>query len=346
MTIQADTSTRTRAGTGDGYQIEAHDLVKTYPKGVRALDGLSFAVPAGTVFGLLGPNGAGKSTTVKILTTLAQADSGTATVAGLDVRARAAQVRHAIGVVAQRSGADPMATGRENLLLTGRIQGLRGRDARGAGRRAARPVRPGRRGRPARPHLLRWHAAAAGRGAGPDQPAAGAVPRRADRGPGPGVAHGHVGRDRAARRRRRAHHPADHPLPGGGRPARQPPGHRGPRAHRRGRHARRAQGPAPRRRRAHRPRRSHRTRQAACRPGSGCPPSARSGWTATTSAPAPTRARPPCRPSSPRSTTPGVPVRAATVARPSLDDVYLRHAGRRFADADQSPATASTGGAR
>jgi ABC-2 type transport system ATP-binding protein len=126
MTIQADTSTRARAGTGDGYQIEAHGLVKTYPKGVRALDGLSFAVPAGTVFGLLGPNGAGKSTTVKILTTLAQADSGTATVAGLDVRARAAQVRHAIGVVGQRSGADPMATGRENLLLTGRIQGLRG----------------------------------------------------------------------------------------------------------------------------------------------------------------------------------------------------------------------------
>jgi ABC-2 type transport system ATP-binding protein len=127
MTIQADTSPAARAGTGAGYPIEVHDLVKTYPKGVRALDGLSFAVPAGTVFGLLGPNGAGKSTTVKILTTLAQADSGTATVAGLDVRAKAARVRHAIGVVAQRSGADPMATGRENLLLTGRIQGLRGR---------------------------------------------------------------------------------------------------------------------------------------------------------------------------------------------------------------------------
>jgi ABC-2 type transport system ATP-binding protein len=127
MTMQADTSVRSRADTRAGYPIEAHDLVKTYPKGVRALDGLSFAVPAGTVFALLGPNGAGKSTTVKILTTLARADSGTATVAGLDVRARAAQVRHAIGVVAQRSGADPMATGRENLLLTGRIQSLRGR---------------------------------------------------------------------------------------------------------------------------------------------------------------------------------------------------------------------------
>jgi len=127
MTMQADTSARVRAGTGADYPIGAHGLVKTYPKGVRALDGLSFAVPAGTVFALLGPNGAGKSTTVKILTTLAQADAGSATVAGLDVRARAAQVRHAIGVVAQRSGADPMATGRENLLLTGRIQGLRGR---------------------------------------------------------------------------------------------------------------------------------------------------------------------------------------------------------------------------
>ena len=108
--------------------IEAHDLVKTYPKGVRALDGLSFAVPTGTIFGLLGPNGAGKSTTVKILTTLAQADSGRAVVAGLDVRTQASRVRHKIGVVGQRSGADPVATGRENVLLSGRIQGQRGRD--------------------------------------------------------------------------------------------------------------------------------------------------------------------------------------------------------------------------
>jgi ABC-2 type transport system ATP-binding protein len=65
---------------------------------------------------------------VKILTTLARADSGAALVAGLDVRARPEQVRRAIGVVGQRSGADPMATGRENLVLTGRIQGLRGRE--------------------------------------------------------------------------------------------------------------------------------------------------------------------------------------------------------------------------
>ena len=128
MTMDTAMSVPGRTATVTAPAIEAHDLVKTYPKGVRALDRLSFAVPAGTCFALLGPNGAGKSTTVKILTTLAQADSGTAVVAGLDVRAKAAQVRYSIGVVAQRSGADPVATGRENILLSGRIQGLRGRD--------------------------------------------------------------------------------------------------------------------------------------------------------------------------------------------------------------------------
>ena len=128
MTTDTAISAPAAAACGTAFAIEAHDLVKTYPKEVRALDGLSFAVPAGTVFALLGPNGAGKSTTIKILTTLAQADSGTAVVAGLDVRARPARVRHLIGVVAQLSGADPVATGRENMILSGRIQGLRGRD--------------------------------------------------------------------------------------------------------------------------------------------------------------------------------------------------------------------------
>ena len=125
MTSPAEAFAPAHAG-GGALAIQADGLVKTYPKGVRALDGLTFGVHPGTVFALLGPNGAGKSTTVKILTTLAQADAGTASVAGLDARARAAEVRHAIGVVAQRSGADPMDTGRENLLLSGRIQGLRG----------------------------------------------------------------------------------------------------------------------------------------------------------------------------------------------------------------------------
>lgn len=86
--------------------IEVRDLTKTYPGDVRALEGLSFAVEPGTVFGLLGPNGAGKSTTVKILTTLSRPDAGEARVAGLDVLKQPDQVRHAIGCVAQRSGAD------------------------------------------------------------------------------------------------------------------------------------------------------------------------------------------------------------------------------------------------
>ncbi len=108
--------------------IEASDLVKTYPGDVRALDGVSFAVEAGTVFGLLGPNGAGKSTTVKILTTLSRPDSGQARVAGIDVLRQPDRVRQSIGCVAQKSGVDPQATGRENLTLQGQLYGLGGRE--------------------------------------------------------------------------------------------------------------------------------------------------------------------------------------------------------------------------
>jgi ABC-2 type transport system ATP-binding protein len=107
--------------------IEATSLVKTYPKGVKALDGVSFGVAAGSVFGLVGPNGAGKSTTVKILTTLSRPDSGAAEVAGIDVLRRPDDVRRAIGCVAQKSGVDVQATGRENLLLQGRLYGMGGR---------------------------------------------------------------------------------------------------------------------------------------------------------------------------------------------------------------------------
>ena len=111
--------------------IEANALTKTYPPDVQALDGLSLAVPAGTIFGLLGPNGAGKSTTVRILTTLSRPDGGSARVAGLDVLAEPVRVRHAIGVVAQRHGLDPEATGRENLTLQGEFYAITGADLRG-----------------------------------------------------------------------------------------------------------------------------------------------------------------------------------------------------------------------
>ncbi len=111
--------------------IEARQLVKTYATrgrkhGIRALDGLDISVPRGMIYGLLGPNGAGKTTTVKILTSLARPDSGTARVEGIDVLAQPGHLRQVIGVVAQRSGADPTATGRENLMLQGRLYGLRG----------------------------------------------------------------------------------------------------------------------------------------------------------------------------------------------------------------------------
>ena len=107
--------------------IEAHDLTKTYGKRVRALDGLTFSASAGAVFALLGPNGAGKSTTIKILTTLSRPDSGHARVAGIDVLADPARVRRAIGVVSQKPSFDPAATGRENLVLQGQIYDVTGR---------------------------------------------------------------------------------------------------------------------------------------------------------------------------------------------------------------------------
>ncbi|USA04716.1 ATP-binding cassette domain-containing protein [Streptomyces lydicamycinicus] len=119
--------------------LEAVDLIKTYSAGrnkppVTALQGLSFAAAKGTVFGLLGPNGAGKSTTVKILSTLSAADSGSARVAGIDVAAKPDQVRQAIGFVAQKPGTDPMATATENLLLAGRLHGMSRVDAKARAR--------------------------------------------------------------------------------------------------------------------------------------------------------------------------------------------------------------------
>lgn len=109
--------------------VEALDLVKTYPGGrgrpdVRALDGLTLSIPGGTVHGLLGPNGAGKSTTTKVLTTLARATSGVARVGGRDVVREADTVRRSIGYVSQGTGADPLLSPRENLVMAARLRGL------------------------------------------------------------------------------------------------------------------------------------------------------------------------------------------------------------------------------
>ena len=104
--------------------IVAKDLVKVYPGDIRALDGVSLTVAPGSIFGLLGPNGAGKSTTIRILSTLSRPASGTARVAGHDVLQHPDRVRRAIGVVGQRSSVDPAATGRENLVLQGQMFGI------------------------------------------------------------------------------------------------------------------------------------------------------------------------------------------------------------------------------
>lgn len=105
--------------------IRVRNLVKNY-KSVRALDGLSLSVQRGSIFALLGPNGAGKSTTIKILTTLSRPDSGEASVVGLDVLKEPQRVRRVIGCVTQRSGVDVDSTGRENLILQGQCYELGG----------------------------------------------------------------------------------------------------------------------------------------------------------------------------------------------------------------------------
>jgi ABC-2 type transport system ATP-binding protein len=94
------------------------------PKGaVEAVRGVSIDVTRGEVFGFLGPNGAGKTTTLRMVTTLLPIDGGTATVAGFDVGRQPKEVRSRIGYVSQLGGADELATGRENLILQGRLYG-------------------------------------------------------------------------------------------------------------------------------------------------------------------------------------------------------------------------------
>jgi ABC-2 type transport system ATP-binding protein len=332
-----------RAAAGAALAIEAHDLVKTYPKAVRALDGLSFTVPAGTVFALLGPNGAGKSTTVKILTTLAQADSGTAKVAGLNVRAKPARVRHLIGVVAQLSGADPVATGRENVMLTGRIQGLRGRDlARRADELLGRfglADAAGRRVRTYSGGMRRRLDVAMGLINRPqvlflDEPTAGLDPESRS------AMWAEIGRLAAADGLTillTTHYleEADH-LAGrlaivdrgrvvtAGTPDKLKGELRGDAVHLE------LAGGTPRSPVLAALARVPGVREARVE-GTSLSARADEGATAMPAVLAALEGA-------------GVTVRAATVARPSLDDVYLRYAGRRFAEADQSPATPATSG--
>jgi ABC-2 type transport system ATP-binding protein len=112
----------------DSYAVEARGLVKRYGSTI-ALDGVDLEIPTGTVTAVLGPNGAGKTTAVRILTTLAEADAGEATVAGFDVRRQGTEVRRRIGLAAQDATVDPLLTGRENLIMLGELHQLSRREA-------------------------------------------------------------------------------------------------------------------------------------------------------------------------------------------------------------------------
>ncbi|MGA3148460.1 MAG: ATP-binding cassette domain-containing protein [Acidimicrobiales bacterium] len=106
--------------------ISTDKLAKSFrsPRGnVDAVRGVSIDVARGEIFGFLGPNGAGKTTTLRMVTTLLPIDAGTATVAGYDVAREPKEVRARVGYVSQLGGADDLATGRENLILQGRLYG-------------------------------------------------------------------------------------------------------------------------------------------------------------------------------------------------------------------------------
>jgi ABC-2 type transport system ATP-binding protein len=112
--------------TGGTKVISTEGLSKSFrsPGGaIAAVAGVSIDVARGEIFGFLGPNGAGKTTTLRMLTTLLPIDGGSATVAGFDVARNPNQVRERIGYVSQLGGADDLATGRENLVLQGRLYG-------------------------------------------------------------------------------------------------------------------------------------------------------------------------------------------------------------------------------
>jgi ABC-2 type transport system ATP-binding protein len=119
---------RSTRAPGAAPAITAQGLVKHFGD-VRALDGISLEVPSGSVLGLLGPNGAGKTTAVRILTTILLPDSGRATVNGFDVVSDPRSVRRSIGLAGQYAAVDENLTGRENLMLIGRLNHLSRSDA-------------------------------------------------------------------------------------------------------------------------------------------------------------------------------------------------------------------------
>ena len=110
--------------SGYPLAIEATGLVKSYGD-VKAVDGVDLAVRAGSVYGVLGPNGAGKTTTIRMLATLLRPDAGSARVLGHDIVSEADAVRERVSLTGQMASVDEDLTGRENLILLGRLLGLK-----------------------------------------------------------------------------------------------------------------------------------------------------------------------------------------------------------------------------
>ena len=202
--------------------IEAQGLTKRFGS-TLALDGLDLAVPPGTILGVLGPNGAGKTTAVRILTTLPCPTAAAPASPAIDVVGEARWRCALIGVTGQDATLDEVLTGRQNLVMVGRLSGLRrGRGARpGAASCSSGSTSPtpptaiaegllGRHAPPARPRRQ------------PRDPAAGAVPRRAHHRPRPHQPRCACGTSSASSSRDGTTRAAHHPVPRRGRPARRP----------------------------------------------------------------------------------------------------------------------------
>ena len=204
----------------DGLAVEAEGLERIFKGGIRAVNGVDLAVARGEVYGFLGPNGAGKSTTVRMLATLLTPTGGRASVAGHDLVGDpdGGPAQHRRGPPGR--GDRPLHDRPRAAAPAGRAARLRPRGGPAARGGAARARGPGRRGRPPRRHVLRRHAAPARPRARPGPRAGGALPGRADDRPRPDLAPDPLGRGPPPQRGRRDGLP-DHPVPGGGRPARR-----------------------------------------------------------------------------------------------------------------------------
>ena len=186
MTVQETTTTGHRAGAGSGEAaISVSGLVQVTSARCARSTASTSRRRTGTVLGLLGPNGAGKTTAVRVMTTLLTPDAGEVRVAGLDAVRDAARLRERIGLAGQYAAVDENLTGEENLVMVGRLYGESRRAAKARAGRAARAVPARRRRQAAGQDLLRRHAPPARPRGRARRAAAGALPRRADDGPGP-----------------------------------------------------------------------------------------------------------------------------------------------------------------